>query len=87
MLAGAGIQLPDNNPARFRERIETALKMLLDDKVIGSWQYVDTSKLPERNWLPRWLDWRIKVLPPDDLIALYAKVGHRGRITAGKTAS
>lgn len=75
LLSGAGIQPPDNNPGRFRERIELALDMLRDDGIIGGWAYTESPTLPARKWLPTWMRWKVTISPPEELRAHYAKIG------------
>jgi hypothetical protein len=61
LIARARLQLPQYQPSRFRDRIETALDKLQDDRIIGSWFYDKDKDLPTRGWLEHWLDWTVVI--------------------------
>jgi len=58
------LSLPINfrDPERTRQRLEKALKYLVADGIISSWNYhAENPKLPSRKWLETWLHCKIQV--------------------------
>ncbi len=58
------LSLPINHrdPERTRQRLEKALKYLVGDGIISSWNYhAENPKLPSRKWLETWLRCKIQV--------------------------
>lgn len=52
------------NPQRSRNRLENALRKLVEENIIAAWGYVEGEierLLPARGWLEQWLDTRIWV--------------------------
>ncbi len=72
LLAGGKIEVPERNAARFRDSVEDALDLLVQDGVLGGWNYESPSELPQKGWVPVWLDWRVLISPPN--IALQGDV-------------
>ena len=82
LLTGAGLDVPANNPGRFRENVEAGLDELVRAGVLGRWRYAAaTPELPAYKWLERWLAWPLIVSPPAELAAAY-----RGIATAHRAA-
>jgi hypothetical protein len=74
MLAGACLDLPQRNLQRFRDQFENALDTLHADGVIAGWEYERDSDLPLRQWFEQWLDWTVRVDPPQDILDHYAPI-------------
>jgi len=58
------LSLPINyrDPEKTRQRLEKALKYLISDGIISSWNYhAENPKLPSRKWLETWLRCKIQV--------------------------
>jgi hypothetical protein len=55
------LPLDARNPERTRERFERALNMLVEDQLIGAWQYKEQPKLPSKNWFPNFQEWQIQI--------------------------
>lgn len=61
------------HPNRTRDRLEKALDQLQADKLIQNWQYDKScteDSLPTREWVEVWLLWKIKLLPPKQIMLL-----------------
>jgi hypothetical protein len=77
LLEGASREVDERHPQRTLERLHVALNRLEADGVIGGWGYgpVDRdnplhepASLPARKWLPTWLQLRVWLAPPQNLI-------------------
>lgn len=75
LLAGASLDLPERNLQRFRDQLENALDQLQEDGVIAAWEYERDSALPDRQWFPLWLDWTVRITPPQEIVEHYASIG------------
>lgn len=64
------------NPARVRDRLETALNRLETDRLIGGWEYRDLNEdtLPRQGWLRRWLDARVLIEAPEQIKDAYRRL-------------
>jgi len=75
LLEGAGLEVPANNPQRFRELVEAGLADLKHAGVIGDWRYTAEPTLPKYKWLERWLtEWPLVITPPAELAAEYLRI-------------
>jgi len=75
LLEGAGLQVPANNPGRFRELVEAGLADLKHAGVIGDYRYAMQPDLPKYKWLERWLtEWTLVITPPAELAAEYLRI-------------
>jgi DNA-binding XRE family transcriptional regulator len=76
LLETVGENVDTKNPVRTKERLEKALDTLQEDGIITSWQY-ETAKeetVGQPGWWKEWLDWKIIVEPPQNLMEYYAKI-------------
>jgi DNA-binding XRE family transcriptional regulator len=76
LLEAVGENVDTKNPIRTKERLEKALDTLQEDGIITSWQY-ETAKeetVGQPGWWKEWLDWKIIVEPPQNLMEYYAKI-------------
>lgn len=63
-------------PHAIRDRFEKALYTLENDGVIRSWQYesIDETVLKCKNWFNIWLDLKMVIEPPVEIIEQYSKI-------------
>jgi len=61
------------SPARFRDRVEKALDQLLEDGIVGNWQYEywDENIVRKKFWIDDWLETKIIIFPPQIIISNY----------------
>lgn len=66
LLEKVGLEIPDRNQHRTRERLEKALDYMVNNGGSGGWQYVgwDESRADRRGWVKEWKQARIMVEPP-----------------------
>ena len=67
ILEEIGLEVEKKNPARTKERLETALDRLKERGAITGWEYegqADESIVGARGWADKWLEWRVSVEPP-----------------------
>lgn len=65
-----------SRPNLIKERLEQAFDRLLEDGIIKSWQYefIDEDMFSKKKWLDTWLELKILVEPPIDIIEKYSKI-------------
>lgn len=71
ILDQAAIEIQTNYKyfTRFQDYFDQALDRLVTDEVIACWQYRDDpADLPTRGWFQPWLQYRLEIVPPDDII-------------------
>lgn len=63
-------------PRSIRNRLENALDRLENDGVIKSWQYksIDESILTGKNWFQTWLNHKLIIEPPIEILEEYSKI-------------
>lgn len=76
LFASAGQVVSKKNPERNQEALEKALETLVAVGQIGSWKYLDVVPAG-RGWLGRWLDQKIIINPPQEIVTIYAPIGKR----------
>lgn len=76
ILEGIKKELDLRNPARTKEKFEAALDRLEDDKVISGWQYEspDENIIGRPCWLRKWLEWKVIIEPPEEVLEKYKKI-------------
>jgi len=64
------------NPARTRDRFEKALDRLQQDKVISGWHYqaFDEDVMSKRGWWKKWLEWKVIIQAPRELLSYYSSI-------------
>ena len=67
LLDAAGKEVYARKPSRTRERMETALDTLQQDRVIGGWQYEgwDEVTASRHGWAAVWLACAVLIIPPE----------------------
>lgn len=86
LLEGAFIPLPTAHYQRLRDQFEEALDLLQQDKVIAGWEYASADdELPLRKWFERWLEWRVRIMPPDITVDRYESIAPRRRQAIGRS--
>ncbi len=79
LLEAVEEELNIQRPGVTRERLEKALEMLMDDRVIASWQYDrwDEKHAEGRGWAKIWLEATIMVEPPAEIQETYKHIEHQ----------
>ena len=64
------------NPSRTRDRLEKALDKLQEDEVITAWHYsyIDENMTKKRSWWRQWLELKIIIKAPKELIDHYSTI-------------
>ena len=67
LFDAAGKEMYARKPSRTRERMETALDTLQQDRVIGGWQYEgwDEVTASRHGWAAVWLACAVLIIPPE----------------------
>lgn len=73
ILHEIGQSVDNRNPGRSRARLEKALDRLKEDKIISSWKYNSLKYVKTRGWVEKWLDCKVEVMAPKELIEKYTK--------------
>jgi DNA-binding XRE family transcriptional regulator len=78
VLDAIRLDLPDRNLSRFKDRFELALDRLAELGIIRTWQYqsADESTVGNKGWWATWLDWKLLVEPPGQLIEKYSGINY-----------
>lgn len=76
LLDKADQEVNKRNPARTRDRFEKAMDRLQQDQVISGWHYqnADESITSKRGWWKKWLDWKVIIQAPQELIEHYSTI-------------
>jgi DNA-binding XRE family transcriptional regulator len=83
LLTEAGLKILVREPARTRERLESALDRLAEDGVIAAWQYGESwleANLPRRGWLQQWRHAVAIIEAPDSIKDAYRALGKTEQI-------
>jgi DNA-binding XRE family transcriptional regulator len=72
-------EINEKRPSSTRERLEKALDILQEDKVIASWQYDrwDEQAAEQRGWAQHWLQATLLVEPPEVIRETYKNIEHQ----------
>jgi len=75
LLEGIRLRKDPNNPIKTKDRLEKALDILLEDKLINGWQYDswDESRWTSDGWAG-WTDARVVIEPPQHILDQAAKI-------------
>lgn len=77
ILKGIGETVDTKHPIRTKKRLEKAWNRLRKDGIIGSWRYetgIDESIVGKKGWWKAWLEWKVIIEPPKEIIEQYAKI-------------
>lgn len=76
LMEKADQKVDRRNPARTRDRLEKALDKLQEDKVISGWHYQspDESIINKRGWWKKWLEWKVIIQAPKELLSYYSSI-------------
>ena len=75
LLQIAGLEVEAANPQRTRDRLERALRRLEADDIVAAWAYDAPTDLPSRGWFSTWAECTIRIEPPGEIVAQYARLG------------
>lgn len=76
LLEGTKTQIDSKNPSRTKERFESALDVLKQQGICSSWGYEavrDHNIIGRRGWLNDWLEWKVFVAPPPEIVDFFKK--------------
>jgi predicted XRE-type DNA-binding protein len=78
LLDAVGEQVDSRKPSRTRERLEKALDMLHQDRVIATWQYErwQEAMAEQRGWAHHWCHATILIEPPEAIRDTYHHLEH-----------
>ena len=73
LLDAVGVEVNTSRPNRTRNRLEEALELLLQDKVISAWEYdfIDETMTDKRGWWRQWVDLKIMITAPEEILEQY----------------
>ena len=79
LLRAAHVEIPKEQPGRFRERVERDWDTLRDMGLLGSWGYVldEQGRIPRnsgKGWADEWLAAQVTILPGAEILEAYASI-------------
>ena len=73
ILEEIGHSVDSRNPGRTKARLEKALDQLQEDEIISSWKYGSKNNIKGYGWINKWLECKVEVVAPKELIDKYTK--------------